>query len=153
MTSVLPSVDAEFESPGRLTLRSWVLDITRSPFAETGGLFQAACHVCFLPPSRRWIFNATNRLNETSSFDEQSFNGSPAEQYNKDITLILLSLQRKVSTDCFFYAQRMSTKIISIIDWQDAVIFPRFIQAGYPPFFKHDSSQPQSMHNAKLSVA
>ncbi|KAJ5135715.1 Mitochondria protein Fmp29 [Penicillium bovifimosum] len=38
-----------------------------------------------------------------------------------------------------------STKIISIIDWQDAVIFPRFMQAGYPAFCEHNSSKPQSM--------
>ena len=38
-----------------------------------------------------------------------------------------------------------STKIISIIDWQDAVIFPHFMQAGYPAFCEHDSSQPQSL--------
>ncbi|RDW58557.1 Altered inheritance of mitochondria protein [Aspergillus mulundensis] len=38
-----------------------------------------------------------------------------------------------------------TTKIISIIDWQDAVIFPRFIQAGYPAFCEHDSSRPQSL--------
>ncbi|CAG7921350.1 unnamed protein product [Penicillium olsonii] len=33
-----------------------------------------------------------------------------------------------------------STKIISIIYWQDAVIFPRFMQVGYPAFCEHDSS-------------
>ncbi|KAI1831019.1 hypothetical protein DTO006G1_7914 [Penicillium roqueforti] len=43
-----------------------------------------------------------------------------------------------------------STKIISIIDWQDAVIFPRFMQVGYPAFCEHDSSQPQSMHIPSL---
>lgn len=43
-----------------------------------------------------------------------------------------------------------SSKIISIIDWQDAAIFPRFIQAGYPAFCEHDSSQPQSLHVPSL---
>ncbi|KAJ6104056.1 Mitochondria protein Fmp29 [Penicillium sp. IBT 18751x] len=43
-----------------------------------------------------------------------------------------------------------STKIISIIDWQDAVIFPRFMQAGYPAFCEHDSSQPQSLQIPSL---
>lgn len=43
-----------------------------------------------------------------------------------------------------------STKIISIIDWQDAVIFPRFMQAGYPAFCEHDSSQPQSLRIPSL---
>ena len=43
-----------------------------------------------------------------------------------------------------------STKIISIIDWQDAMIFPRFMQAGYPAFCEHDSSQPQSLHIPSL---
>ncbi|KAL3443689.1 hypothetical protein BJX65DRAFT_320472 [Aspergillus insuetus] len=32
-----------------------------------------------------------------------------------------------------------------IIDWQDAVIFPRLMQAGYPVFCEHDSSKPQSL--------
>ncbi|KAE8371102.1 kinase-like domain-containing protein [Aspergillus bertholletiae] len=43
-----------------------------------------------------------------------------------------------------------STKIIGIIDWQDAVIFPRFMQAGYPAFCEHDSSQSQSMRIPSL---
>lgn len=43
-----------------------------------------------------------------------------------------------------------STKIISIIDWQDAVIFPRFMQAGCPAFCEHDSSQPQSLRIPSL---
>lgn len=43
-----------------------------------------------------------------------------------------------------------STKIISIIDWQDAVVFPRFMQAGYPAFCEHDSSQPQSLQIPSL---
>ncbi|KAL4907063.1 hypothetical protein BDW74DRAFT_176665 [Aspergillus multicolor] len=38
-----------------------------------------------------------------------------------------------------------STKSTSIIDWQDAVIFPRFMQAGYPAFCEHNYSQPQSL--------
>ncbi|KAJ5993401.1 hypothetical protein N7451_009125 [Penicillium sp. IBT 35674x] len=44
----------------------------------------------------------------------------------------------------------VSTKFISIIDWQDAVIFPRFMQAGYPAFCEHDSSQPQSLQIPSL---
>ncbi|KAJ9303267.1 hypothetical protein DTO271G3_641 [Paecilomyces variotii] len=43
-----------------------------------------------------------------------------------------------------------STKITSIIDWQDAVVFPRFMQAGYPAFCEHDSSQPQSLQIPSL---
>ncbi|KAE8353819.1 kinase-like domain-containing protein [Aspergillus coremiiformis] len=43
-----------------------------------------------------------------------------------------------------------STRIISIIDWQDAVIFPRFMQAGYPAFCEHDFSQPQSLQIPSL---
>jgi hypothetical protein len=38
-----------------------------------------------------------------------------------------------------------STKIASIIDWQDATVFPLFMQAGYPAFCEHDSSRPQSL--------
>lgn len=38
-----------------------------------------------------------------------------------------------------------STKIASIIDWQDAVVLPLFMQAGYPAFCEHDSSHPQSL--------
>lgn len=43
-----------------------------------------------------------------------------------------------------------SSKISSIIDWQDTVIFPRFIQAGYPVFCEHDSSKPQSLQIPSL---
>jgi len=43
-----------------------------------------------------------------------------------------------------------STKIISIIDWQDAVIFPRFMQAGYSAFCEHNSSRPQSLQIPSL---
>lgn len=43
-----------------------------------------------------------------------------------------------------------SSKIISIIDWQDAVVFPRFMQAGYPVFCEHDSSKPQSLQIPSL---
>jgi hypothetical protein len=43
-----------------------------------------------------------------------------------------------------------STKIISIIDWQDAVIFPRFMQAGYPAFCEHNSSKPPSLQIPSL---
>ncbi|KAE8343869.1 hypothetical protein BDV24DRAFT_172510 [Aspergillus arachidicola] len=38
-----------------------------------------------------------------------------------------------------------SNKIASIIDWQDAIIFPLFMQAGYPAFCEHDSSRSQSL--------
>lgn len=43
-----------------------------------------------------------------------------------------------------------SNKIIGIIDWQDAVIFPRFMQAGYPAFCEHDSSKTQSLQIPSL---
>lgn len=43
-----------------------------------------------------------------------------------------------------------SSKIISIIDWQDATILPRFMQAGYPAFCEHDASQPQSLEIPSL---
>ncbi|KAE8151707.1 kinase-like domain-containing protein [Aspergillus avenaceus] len=43
-----------------------------------------------------------------------------------------------------------SSKIISIIDWQDAAIFPRFMQAGYPVFCEHDASKPQSLQIPSL---
>ncbi|KAL2860957.1 uncharacterized protein BJX67DRAFT_375653 [Aspergillus lucknowensis] len=43
-----------------------------------------------------------------------------------------------------------STKIINIIDWQDAVIFPRLTQAGYPAFCEHDASRPQSLEVPSL---
>ena len=43
-----------------------------------------------------------------------------------------------------------STKIASIIDWQDAVAFPLFMQAGYPPFCEHDWSRTQSLKIPKL---
>ncbi|QVM08533.1 hypothetical protein D8B26_003222 [Coccidioides posadasii str. Silveira] len=38
-----------------------------------------------------------------------------------------------------------STKIASVIDWQDASIFPLFMQAGYPAFCEHVSSRLQSL--------
>lgn len=38
-----------------------------------------------------------------------------------------------------------STKIAGIIDWQDAVAFPLFMQAGYPAFCEHDWSQSQEL--------
>lgn len=38
-----------------------------------------------------------------------------------------------------------STDIASIIDWQDAIVFPLFLQAGYPEFCEHDSPRPQSL--------
>ncbi|RJE20836.1 Phosphotransferase enzyme family [Aspergillus sclerotialis] len=37
------------------------------------------------------------------------------------------------------------TKIASIIDWQDTVAFPLFMQAGYPAFCEDDWSQTQSL--------
>ncbi|KAF7589600.1 hypothetical protein BBP40_004060 [Aspergillus hancockii] len=43
-----------------------------------------------------------------------------------------------------------STEIAGVIDWQDAVIFPLFMQAGYPAFCEHDSSRPQSLQIPKL---
>ncbi|RMZ79727.1 hypothetical protein DV738_g3251, partial [Chaetothyriales sp. CBS 135597] len=44
-----------------------------------------------------------------------------------------------------------SSKIVGIIDWQDAVILPRFMQAGYPAFCQHDNpSQPQSLQIPSL---
>ncbi|KAJ5714624.1 kinase-like domain-containing protein [Penicillium malachiteum] len=43
-----------------------------------------------------------------------------------------------------------SSEIISIIDWQDVLIFPRSMQAGYPAFCQHDLSQPQSLQQPSL---
>ncbi|EAW07591.1 phosphotransferase enzyme family protein [Aspergillus clavatus NRRL 1] len=43
-----------------------------------------------------------------------------------------------------------STKIASIIDWQDAAIFPLFMQAGYPAFCEHDMAHPQSLETPTL---
>ena len=43
-----------------------------------------------------------------------------------------------------------TAKIVSIIDWQDATIFPSFLKAGYPAFCEHDSSQTQSLQIPKL---
>lgn len=43
-----------------------------------------------------------------------------------------------------------SSRIASIIDWQDAFIFPLFMQAGYPAFCEHDYSQTQSLEIPKL---
>ncbi|KAL3474602.1 kinase-like domain-containing protein [Aspergillus californicus] len=40
---------------------------------------------------------------------------------------------------------RNSTKIASIIDWQDTAILPLFVQAGHPAFCEHDFSKPQPM--------
>ncbi|KAL2836121.1 hypothetical protein BJX68DRAFT_260014 [Aspergillus pseudodeflectus] len=44
----------------------------------------------------------------------------------------------------------LSLEFVSIIDWQDAVIYPRFMQAGYPAFCEHDSSRPQSLQIPSL---
>nr|XP_003188904.1 mitochondria protein Fmp29 [Aspergillus niger CBS 513.88] len=43
-----------------------------------------------------------------------------------------------------------SAKIASIIDWQDSIIFPLFMQAGYPAFCEHDSSKTQSLQIPSL---
>ncbi|PYH58589.1 aminoglycoside phosphotransferase family protein [Aspergillus niger CBS 101883] len=43
-----------------------------------------------------------------------------------------------------------SAKITSIIDWQDSIIFPLFMQAGYPAFCEHDSSKTQSLQILSL---
>ncbi|KAL2785945.1 hypothetical protein BJX66DRAFT_328911 [Aspergillus keveii] len=43
-----------------------------------------------------------------------------------------------------------ASDIVSIIDWQDAVIFPRFMQAGYPAFCEHDFSKLQSLNIPSL---
>ncbi|KAL4798332.1 kinase-like domain-containing protein [Aspergillus venezuelensis] len=43
-----------------------------------------------------------------------------------------------------------SSKIISIIDWQGATVFPLFMQAGYPAFCEHDSTKPQSLQQPTL---
>ena len=43
-----------------------------------------------------------------------------------------------------------SSKIISILGWQDAATLPRFMQAGYPALCEHDSSQPQSLEIPSL---
>ncbi|RAK99646.1 aminoglycoside phosphotransferase family protein [Aspergillus ibericus CBS 121593] len=43
-----------------------------------------------------------------------------------------------------------STKITSILDWQDAVVFPLSLQAGYPAFCEHDVSQTQSLQRPSL---
>ncbi|RFU30323.1 hypothetical protein B7463_g6034, partial [Scytalidium lignicola] len=45
-----------------------------------------------------------------------------------------------------------STKILRIIDWQDAAILPLFVQAGYPAFCEHGMSSVQSLKRQKLSV-
>jgi hypothetical protein len=46
-----------------------------------------------------------------------------------------------------------STKIAGIIDWQDAVAFPLFMQAGYPAFCEHDWSQSQELKIPTLPEA
>ncbi|CEL11463.1 hypothetical protein ASPCAL14565 [Aspergillus calidoustus] len=43
-----------------------------------------------------------------------------------------------------------STRIASIIDWQDAVIYPRYMQAGYFAFCEQVSSRPQSLQIPSL---
>ncbi|KAK2810193.1 hypothetical protein FQN50_003163 [Emmonsiellopsis sp. PD_5] len=43
-----------------------------------------------------------------------------------------------------------STKILAIIDWQDAAILPIFLQAGYPAFCEHDLTRPQTLEQPKL---
>lgn len=43
-----------------------------------------------------------------------------------------------------------STKILGIIDWQDAAILPLLMQAGYPAFCEHDLTQAQPMTRPQL---
>lgn len=43
-----------------------------------------------------------------------------------------------------------SKKIASIIDWQDSIIFPLFMQAGYPAFCEHDLSKAQRLQVPSL---
>ncbi|GFN11037.1 aminoglycoside phosphotransferase family protein [Aspergillus tubingensis] len=43
-----------------------------------------------------------------------------------------------------------SAKIASIIDWQDSITFPLFMQAGYPAFCEHDSSKAQTLQAPSL---
>lgn len=43
-----------------------------------------------------------------------------------------------------------STEIANVIDWQDAIVFPLFLQAGYPEFCEHDSSCTQSLQLPSL---
>ncbi|KAL1854995.1 hypothetical protein Plec18170_004407 [Paecilomyces lecythidis] len=43
-----------------------------------------------------------------------------------------------------------STKVLGIIDWQDAAILPLFAQAGYPAFCEHDMTKPQPLKQPKL---
>ncbi|PWY82151.1 hypothetical protein BO70DRAFT_291572 [Aspergillus heteromorphus CBS 117.55] len=43
-----------------------------------------------------------------------------------------------------------SSQILGIIDWQDTIVFPLFMQAGYPAFCEHDSSQTQSLQLPSL---
>lgn len=38
-----------------------------------------------------------------------------------------------------------SSEIAGIIDWQASVIFPFYMQSGFPAFCQHDPSQPQSL--------
>lgn len=44
-----------------------------------------------------------------------------------------------------------STKIISFLDWQDAAIYPRVLQVGYPAVCEHGSSQRRSLQIPSLS--
>ncbi|PYI28637.1 kinase-like protein [Aspergillus indologenus CBS 114.80] len=44
-----------------------------------------------------------------------------------------------------------SPRIASIIDWQDAIVFPLFMQAGYPGFCEHDLSQTQTLQLPSLA--
>ncbi|PGH35444.1 hypothetical protein GX50_01782 [[Emmonsia] crescens] len=43
-----------------------------------------------------------------------------------------------------------STKILGIIDWQDAAILPLFIQAGYPAFCEHELTRSQTLAKPEL---
>lgn len=43
-----------------------------------------------------------------------------------------------------------SSKVAGVINWQASVIFPFFMQAGYPEFCPHDSSKQQTLHIPSL---
>lgn len=43
-----------------------------------------------------------------------------------------------------------STKILGIIDWQDARILPYFLQAGWPALCHHDNIWPQTLEEPEL---
>jgi hypothetical protein len=43
-----------------------------------------------------------------------------------------------------------SSEIAGVIDWQDSIIFPFSLQAGYPAFCEHDSPRLQSLQVPSL---